>query len=211
MAGFVPAIHAFSPLPLGETWMAGPRPAMTGRAERDGIGALCWEAAMTSAPKAALRPFLPADVAVLAQIFQASIEELTGDDYSEAQRAAWGARADDDTAFGARLARNLTLVATMAGSPVGFASLRGTDHIEMLYVHPDAAGQGVGALLYDALEKLAAARKAARLVADVSDTAEEFFRRRGFQPQRRNSVPLGDEWLATTTMEKRLTSNDQGR
>ena len=166
---------------------------------------------MSDDARPALRPFLPADTPVLAEIFQASVEELTGDDYSEAQRAAWAAEADDLPSFGARLSQNLTLVATMGGAPVGFASLKGTDRIEMLYVHPDAAGRGVGTLLYDALEKLAGARKATRLVADVSDSAEDFFRRRGFVPQRRNSVPLGDEWLATTTMEKRLASNDEGR
>ena len=155
-------------------------------------------------PTPALRPFLPADAPVLADIFQASIEELTGDDYSEAQQAAWASAADDAAAFGARLAQNLTLVATLEGSPVGFASLKGNEQVEMLYVHPAVAGQGVGALLYDALEKLAGARQAKRLVADVSDTAEDFFRRRGFQPQRRNSMPVGGEWLATTTMEKTL-------
>ncbi|HEY8382654.1 MAG TPA: GNAT family N-acetyltransferase [Microvirga sp.] len=154
--------------------------------------------------KPALRPFLPADAPALAEIFQASIEELTGDDYSEAQQAAWASRADDEAAFGARLASHLTLVATVEGDPVGFASLKGADHIEMLYVHPAAAGQGVGALLYDALEKLAGARGAKRLTVDASDTAEDFFRRRGFQPQRRNSVPVADEWLANTTMEKPL-------
>ena len=41
---------------------------------------------------------------LLAEIFRASIEELTGDDYSEAQQEAWAAAADDDEAFGARLA-----------------------------------------------------------------------------------------------------------
>ena len=41
-------------------------------------------------PKPALRPFLFAtDTPVLAAIFAASIEELTGDDYSEAQQEAW--------------------------------------------------------------------------------------------------------------------------
>ena len=165
---------------------------------------------MSRDDKPALRPFLPADAPVLAEIFQASVEELTGDDYSEAQQAAWASQADEE-AFAARLGQSLTVVATLAGSPVGFASLKGNDRIEMLYVHPAAAGQGVGALLYDALEKLAGARKATRLVADVSDTAEEFFRRRGFQPQRRNSMPVGDEWLATTTMEKRLAAPAEGR
>lgn len=162
-------------------------------------------------PRPALRPFLPADTPILAEIFQASIEELTGDDYSEAQQTAWASEADDEEAFGARLAGDLTLVATIGGTPVGFAAMKGSDEIEMLYVHPDAAGQGVGALLYDALERLATSRGAKRLVADVSDTAEDFFRRRGFQPQRRNSVPLGGEWLANTTMEKRLASAEEGR
>ena len=48
----------------------------------------------------------------------------------------------------------------MGGSPVGFASLKGAEHIDMLYVHPAAAGHGVGSMLIDALEKLAAARGA---------------------------------------------------
>jgi putative acetyltransferase len=158
--------------------------------------------------KPALRPFLPTDAAALAEIFQASIEELTSDDYSDAQAAAWASKADDAEAFGARLAKDLTLVATVEGSPVGFASLKGNEHIEMLYVHPVVAGQGVGAMLYDALEKLASARGAKRLTVDASDTAEDFFRRRGFLPQRRNTIPVEDEWLANTTMEKRLASND---
>ena len=67
-------------------------------------------------PKLALRPFLPADVPLLADIFRASIEELTGDDYSAAQQGAWAAAADDVEAFGGRLAGNLTLIATLGGS-----------------------------------------------------------------------------------------------
>jgi putative acetyltransferase len=152
----------------------------------------------------ALRPFLPADAPVLAEIFQASIEELTGEDYTEAQQAAWAARADDVEVFGSHLAENLTLVATISGSTIGFASLKGADHIDFLYVHPAAVGQGVGTLLADALEKLAGARGAKRLTADASDTARGFFEKRGFEAQRRNTVSLGDEWLGNTTMEKRL-------
>jgi putative acetyltransferase len=42
--------------------------------------------------KLAMRPMLPADVPLLAEIFRASIEELGADDYSEAQREAWAER-----------------------------------------------------------------------------------------------------------------------
>ncbi|MDU6804712.1 MAG: GNAT family N-acetyltransferase, partial [Bradyrhizobium sp.] len=76
-------------------------------------------------PKAALRPFLPADAPLLAAIFVASIHELTSDDYSEEQQEAWASAADDEAGFGKRLASELTLIATLQGAPVGFASLKG--------------------------------------------------------------------------------------
>ena len=160
-------------------------------------------------PKLALRPFLPADAPLLAEIFRASIAELTGDDYSETQQEAWTATVDDEEAFTKRLASALTLLGTIGGSPVGFASLAGTDRIDMLYVHPAAAGQGVGSMLIDALEKLAASRGARRLTADVSDSAQDFFRRRGFVATQRNTIELGGEWLANTTMEKRLAAKER--
>jgi putative acetyltransferase len=160
-------------------------------------------------PTLALRPFLPADTPLVAEIFRASVEELTEDDYSAAQREVWTAAADDEESFGAQLAGQLTLLGTLEGSPVGFVSLRGTDHIDMVYVHPAVAGQGVGAMLMDAIEKLAAARGAARLTVDASDNAQDFFRRRGYVAQRRNSIPLGGEWLANTTMEKKLATKEK--
>jgi putative acetyltransferase len=160
-------------------------------------------------PKLALRPFRPDDVALIAEIFRASIEELTGDDYSAGQQEAWASAADDEEAFAARLANGLTLLGTIDGSPVGFASLAGGEHLDLLYVHPAAAGQGVGSMLVEALERLAASRGATRLTADVSDGAQDFFRRRGFVPRQRNSVPLGNEWLTNTTMEKQLKAEER--
>jgi putative acetyltransferase len=154
-------------------------------------------------PRLGLRPFLPADAPLLAEIFRESIITLTGDDYSEAQRRAWAAAADK-ASFGEDLRKELTLVATLEGSPVGFASLEDGDTIAMLYVHPAAAGQGVAAMLVDALERLAGHRGTPALKVDASDTAYGFFRRRGYVAERRNSVSTGGEWLATTTMRKQL-------
>jgi putative acetyltransferase len=155
-------------------------------------------------PKPALRPFLAEDTPLLAAIFAASIEELTGDDYSEAQQQAWASAADDEAQFGKRLAGQLTLVATLQNSPVGFASLKGADHIDMLYVHPVAAGQGVAAMLIEALEKLAGGRGAKALTVDASDNATEFFLKRGYEAKQRNTVTVSGEWLANTTMQKTL-------
>lgn len=153
-------------------------------------------------PTFALRPFLAEDTPLLAEIFRASVEELTAEDYSEGARRAWASAADDQEAFAKRLAGQLTLIATMNGSAVGFASLADKETIDLVYVHPAVAGQGAGTMLVDALEKLSAARGAKRLTADVSDTAQDFFKKRGFTAQQRNTVLRGGEWLANTTMEK---------
>jgi putative acetyltransferase len=157
-------------------------------------------------PKLGLRPYLPADAPLLREIFRDSIEELTADDYTVAQQEAWASVADDVADFGKKLSGQLTLVATLEGSPVGFAALEGKDKIGMLYVHPAAAGQGVGAMLIDALEKLAGSRGAAKLTVDASDSARGFFEKRGYVAQQRNTVSVGDEWLANTTLHKQLAA-----
>lgn len=157
-------------------------------------------------PKLALRPFLPADAPVLREIFRDSIEDLTADDYTKAQQEAWASAADDLGVFKTKLSGQLTLVATLEGSPVGFASLEGKDKIDMLYVHPAATGQGVGAMLVDALEKLAGARGTERLTVDASDSARGFFEKRGYVAQQRNTVSVGDEWLANTTLQKQFAT-----
>jgi len=157
-------------------------------------------------PKLAMRPMLPTDVPLLAEIFRASIEELTMEDYSEAQQEAWASAADDEAEFGAKLAAALTLVATFGAAAVGFAALADNTRIDMLYVHPATAGQGAGAMLCDALERLAAARGAKELTVDASDTARGFFEKRGFSPRTRNTVTIGGEWLANTTMAKPLAA-----
>jgi putative acetyltransferase len=159
-----------------------------------------------SLPKLAMRPMLPDDVPLLAEIFRAAIEELAADDYSEAQQEAWASAADDEQKFGAKLASELTLVATFGGAAVGFASLAGNTRIDMLYVHPAASGQGAGAMLCDALEKLAAARGSKELIVDASDSARGFFEKRGYSAQSRNTVSLAGEWLANTTMKKALAT-----
>jgi putative acetyltransferase len=148
----------------------------------------------------ALRPYLPSDAARCAAVFRASIEELAIEDYSPDQCEAWAARGDDATAFGKGLADQLTLIATIEGASAGFASLKGADVLDMLFVDPAHARRGVATALIDALKRIAASRGAEKLSAEVSDTAKPLFEKMGFVAQRRNLVAKGDEWLGNTTM-----------
>jgi len=152
----------------------------------------------------ALRPYLPADAKRCAEIFRLSIEELAAEDYDAEQREAWAARADDEQAFGAKLAGELTLLALVDGAVAGFASLKGANEIDMLFVDPEFARRGVGRTLIDALTKLAEARGAKRLTTEASDVAKPLFERLGFTAQKRNLVRKGEQWLANTTMAKTL-------
>jgi putative acetyltransferase len=126
-------------------------------------------------PKFGLRPMLPVDAPVLADIFGGE----------------------------------LTLVATLQGSPVAFAALEGPDKVDMLYVHPAVARNGIATMLVDALEKLAGARGAKLLTAEASDTAREFFAHRGYTAQHRSTLMRGGEWLSNTTMTKQLVQSDR--
>ena len=157
-----------------------------------------------------LRPYLPADEHVLAVIFRDSIQELASEDYSEGQLAAWSGAADDKE-FAVRLASQTTLIALMDGTPAGFISLKGLDHIDMLYVHPNFVRRGVGNALCDALETIAAARGVEALTVEATDNARPFFDQRGYTAEIRKLVPSGDEWLGETTMKKRLPKREAGR
>src|SRR5262249_45227594 len=133
----------------------------------------------------------------------------TAEDYTEAQQEAWAETADDLEAFGEKLAGELTLVATSGGAAVGFAALADNARIDMLYVHPAAAGQGAGGMLVDALEKLAAGRGSKEISVEASDTARGFFEKRGFTAKTRNTVFRAGEWLPNTTMVKALSAKDR--
>ena len=151
-----------------------------------------------------LRPFLPGDTPILREIFAASIEELCADDYTEDQRIAWVSAAEDGAAFAERLGAMTTLVVQVDGDHLGFGALKGNAVVDMLYVHPDYTGEGIGSALMDALETIAKARGAKEIEADVSDTAVAFFEARGYAQVHRNLIAREDEWLANTFMKKAL-------
>ena len=45
----------------------------------------------------------------------------------------------------------------------------------------------------------------------LNETTREFFARRGFTPEQRNTISVGNEWLSNTTMKKKLAANEDQR
>jgi putative acetyltransferase len=152
---------------------------------------------------------MPADTMALRDLFAQSIEELTAEDYTEDQRIAWVTKAEDAQAFADRLSGMVTIIVQVEGEYLGFAALKDNTILDMLYVHPYAAGQGVGTALADALEKLATARGVKEITVEASDTAQPFFEGRGYVAGQRNLIPIEDQWLSNTTMKKQLAPADE--
>lgn len=160
-------------------------------------------------PNYALRPFLASDTLALRELFAQSIDVLTEDDYDEDQRAAWASEAEDAAGFAKRLSSMVTLVVEVEGELIGFGALKDNKYIDMLFVHPYAAGEGVGSTILDALERLAKARGAGTLTVQAGETAAFFFEARGFKGTERSAVSRDDLWLTTTTMVKQLKAADK--
>ncbi|NMM01066.1 GNAT family N-acetyltransferase [Paraburkholderia sp. RP-4-7] len=144
------------------------------------------------------------DTAALAQLFRAAVGQLAAADYDASARAAWVSAADDEQAFATRLARGLTLVALCEGQPAGFAQLYPADHVEMLYVAPGYARQGLAAGLLARLEAVARLGGATALSADVSLSARRSFESAGFQMLAAETVRRNGVSLARFRMRKPL-------
>ena len=126
---------------------------------------------MNTRTTVALRPMLPADAAVLAAIFRASIEALTVEDTGPPESRTRGShplmtRPNSPRVWPSRL----TLIATMSHEPVGFASMKDNDLLEMLYVHPEAARREVARALIEALQKPSCAAAAPRASSPMQAT-----------------------------------------
>ena len=79
-----------------------------------------------------------------AEIFRSSIEELAAEDYRRRAARGLGGARRRRTGFRRAARRALTLLAVIDGAVAGFASLKGADEIDMLFVDPEFARQGAG-------------------------------------------------------------------
>ncbi|PWG63889.1 GNAT family N-acetyltransferase [Sediminicurvatus halobius] len=153
-------------------------------------------------PHLCLRPACGEDVAALRAMHILSVLTLCARDYSGVQLAAF--LSDFDTTAPDCLEAGRLLVATLDGALVGSGGWQPTGQmrctregvlpeveIRALYVHPAAAGRGVGGRIYEHLEQAAAAEgHAGSLVLRSTLTAERFYARRGFRRIERTALPL---------------------
>lgn len=106
----------------------------------------------------------------------------------------------DETRWRQKLADSIGLVAMVNSQPVGFITAIGT-HIDLLFVSPDRARQGIGGAL---IEALCVQYPAQILTVDASITAKPCFTAHGFKVVAEQRVAAHGEWFINYRMEKRV-------
>ena len=118
------------------------------------------------------------EAAELAEIFHRAVQ--AAERYSKAQRDAWSPDCPEAARWAARLRGLRTLVAERAGKPIGFMALREDGYLDLAFVDPDFARQGVGSVLLDGILTEARGLGLRRLWTEASLVARPFFEGRGW-------------------------------
>lgn len=150
------------------------------------------------------RRYRPEEAAATLAIFREAVRQTAAIDYSDTQVRTWAPDVIDASAWAERRAAIPTWVAEVKGEVVGFVDLSPEGLIDMLYVHPDHGGRGIGSDLLEKVERQARERGLLELTSNVSDTALGVFLRRGFRYVRPPSVELRGVAFRNCVMIKRL-------
>ncbi|GIG35629.1 GNAT family N-acetyltransferase [Cellulomonas pakistanensis] len=128
-----------------------------------------------------LRPYRPDDAGPTLDVFRRAVRVTAARDYTPEQVEAWAPDDLDAAAWAARRAAARTRVAERDGAVVGFTDVDPAGYVDMLFVDPDAARQGVARALLAWAVETAVADGAAELTTHASVTARPFFEAHGFE------------------------------
>lgn len=153
-----------------------------------------------------VRAYEKEDAATLGEIFVKAVEQIGSHDYSPAQVKAWVARCPAPARLEELLKDGrIRLVAVdEANRPLAFCDLEPDGHVDFFYCAPEAAGTGVAAALYDALELTARKRGVTRLYSEASEAARRFFLKRGFVVLVRRDFEISGVSIHNYAVEKTL-------
>lgn len=144
-----------------------------------------------------IRPMVDTDGLAAGRIFFNAVHQGTAEVYTAAQREAWAGARFDPSRWEKRLVGIDGFVAELDQKAIGFMTLDAAGYIDLAFVDPDHMGQGVGKLLYWAIEQEAHHRGIGVLTTDASEKAMPFFRSLGWQIQTpqtavKNGVAIGN-------------------
>ncbi|MBU4213583.1 MAG: GNAT family N-acetyltransferase [Actinobacteria bacterium] len=127
-----------------------------------------------------LRDYAETDGPGTLDVFSRAIRQTAARDYSPEQVAAWAGDDIDPEQWAARRRVARTQVAEADERVVGFTDVDERGYVDMLFVDPACARQGVATALMNWAAMTAAQLGAAELSTHASLTARPFFEAHGF-------------------------------
>lgn len=128
-----------------------------------------------------LRAYLESDLVRLSELFTETVHRINCQDYAPAQIMAWAPNPPDLDRWRRRLLSLKTTIATVEQRVVGFCSMEGTNHLELLYVDYAHQGQGVARALVESALREAGRKGESNVFTEASITACPCFERLGFR------------------------------
>lgn len=151
-----------------------------------------------------IRPFKPADLPAILQLFYDTVHCVGAKYYNQQQVNIWAPDHPDTKKWLEKLESHITYVAEMDHIIVGFGDMTKTGYVDHIYVHKDYQGRGVALALINTFEEEARKRGIKELTTEASIIAKPLAERRGWQVvKEQRKVVRGMEFI-NYVMSKKL-------
>jgi putative acetyltransferase len=151
-----------------------------------------------------VRKYRPADRTEVISLFRRTVREINSRDYSPEQIAAWAQESSESPSWTERLATGGVFLSERGGRIAGFLRIDDAGLVDLIYVHPDFLGRGVGRELMARAVAWARERGLGRLESEVSISARPFFEHLGFRVLREQTVESRGVSFRNYRMERTL-------
>lgn len=139
------------------------------------------------------------------EVFIAAITITAAHDYSVEQQSAWAQPENRELVrWNQRMCERQSLVAVQDDEVIGFSDVNADGYIDMMFVSPEHARQGVATALLEAVFEHARTLGAQRLWANVSITARPFFETHGFNVEVEQHPMIGGVRMTNFRMSRAL-------
>lgn len=142
------------------------------------------------------------DLSDVLSLFEQSVRLTCSGEYSQKQIEAWVGSRNNLERWLNKIKNDYFILAFQDENLAGFASLSGSDYVDLMYVNPVFQGQGIATHLLEVIEKRGRDQGAEKFCSDVSDTARGFFLKQGYSILHKNIIYVDGVEISNSRMEK---------
>ena len=151
-----------------------------------------------------IRNYRAGDEVSLREIYYHTIRRVNIQDYTAEQVKAWASDELDETMWREKIEGIRPYVVEHEGKLIGYADLQEDGYIDHFFCHYAWQRRGVGSLLMQKIHDEAHQRNIQRLYSNVSITAKPFFKAKGFEVVKEQSVLIRGQVLKNFNMQKHI-------